>query len=44
MVDNPPMKESGATMITDHVFIGDEDLSIDFSFLNNNKVTHILNA
>ena len=31
-------------MITDHVFIGDEDLSIDFSFLNNNKVTHVLNA
>jgi hypothetical protein len=44
MVDNPPMKESGATMITDQVFIGDEDLSIDYSFLNNNKVTHILNA
>lgn len=42
-VDNPPMRETTATMITEQVFIGDEETSYDSTFIKQNCITHILN-
>jgi len=44
MVDNPPIKDHGAIMITDLIFLGDEDTSYDGSFIKSNKISHIINA
>ena len=38
------MKETTATMITDHVFIGDEETAYDLSFMKQNRITRIVNT
>ena len=38
------MKQHGATMITDQVFLGTGDTACDGNFLKQNYVTHILNS
>ena len=43
-IDHPPMKETTATMITEYVFIGDEETAYDPSFMRQNAVTHIVNT
>ena len=42
-VDNPPMKLTTATMITEQLFIGDEETSYDSNFMKMNYITHVLN-
>lgn len=36
MVENPSQKLTNATMITDHLFIGDFNLAYDVNFLKTN--------
>jgi hypothetical protein len=43
-VENPAMKETTATMITEFLFIGDEETAYDPTFMKQNQVTHILNT
>lgn len=41
-VDNPSMKLTTATMITEQVFIGDEETAYDLTFMKQNCISHIL--
>ena len=43
-MDNPPVKDHKACIITEFMMLSDERCSIDIGFLEQNKVTHILNA
>ena len=43
-VDNPPMRQHGATMITDQVFLGTAETACDGNFIRQNYVSHILNT
>ena len=38
------MKQHGATMLTDQVFLGSADTACDGNFIKTNMVTHIVNT
>jgi hypothetical protein len=42
-VENPPMRETTATMITEYFFIGDEEIAYDPRFMKQNGIFHVLN-
>lgn len=44
VVDNPPMKDSAGTQITENLFIGDSEMCHDPNFIRQNCVTHIMNT
>lgn len=41
---NPPVKDHKAVIISEFMMLSDERCSIDTGFIEQNKVTHIINA
>lgn len=42
-VDNPPQKDNNTVMVTEQVFISDENTAYDPNFIKQNCISHILN-
>lgn len=44
MIDNPPFKITNGTKITDFLYVGDFKLAYDSHFMQNQRVTHVINT